>query len=70
MSLRIGHAKEIGMEETIAFLKQHERFLLVGHEHPDGDDVGSICALHNVLVSLGNKQTWFSLTRCRKYSAW
>ena len=31
MSLRIGHAKEIGMEETIAFLKQHERFLLVGH---------------------------------------
>lgn len=55
MSLRIGHAKEIGMEETIAFLKQHERFLLVGHEHPDGDDVGSICALHNVLVSLGKQ---------------
>lgn len=55
MSLRIGHAKEIGMEEAISFLKKHERFLLVGHEHPDGDDVGSICALHNVLLSMGKQ---------------
>lgn len=55
MSLEIGHAKEIGMEEAIAFLESHNRFLLVGHEHPDGDDVGSICALHNVLVSMGKE---------------
>ena len=55
MSLRIGHAKEIGMEEAISFLKKHGRFLLVGHEHPDGDDVGSICALHNVLLSMGKQ---------------
>lgn len=55
MRLRIGHAKEIGMEEAISFLKKHERFLLVGHEHPDGDDVGSICALHNVLLSMGKQ---------------
>ena len=55
MSLHIGHAKEIGMEEAISFLKKHERFLLVGHEHPDGDDVGSICALHNVLLSMGKQ---------------
>lgn len=55
MSLKIGHAKEIGMEETISFLKEHNKFLLVGHEHPDGDDVGSICALHNVLLTLGKE---------------
>ncbi len=55
MSLEIHHAKEIGMKEAMEFLKSHDRFLLVGHEHPDGDDVGSICALHNVLVSLGKE---------------
>ncbi len=55
MSLEIHHAKEIGMKEAMEFLKSHDRFLLVGHEHPDGDDVGSICALHNVLVSMGKE---------------
>ncbi len=55
MSLEINHAKEIGMKEAMEFLKSHDRFLLVGHEHPDGDDVGSICALHNVLLSLGKE---------------
>ncbi len=55
MSLEIHHAKEIGMKEAMEFLKSHDRFLLVGHEHPDGDDVGSICALHNVLLSLGKE---------------
>ena len=55
MSLALNHAKEIGKKEAMDFLKSHERFLLVGHEHPDGDDVGSICALHNVLVSMGKE---------------
>lgn len=53
MSLALNHAKEIGKKEAWDFLMSHNRFLLVGHEHPDGDDVGSICALHNVLVKLG-----------------
>lgn len=55
MSLSLNHAKEITKQEAMDFLKSHERFLLVGHEHPDGDDVGSICALHNVLRSLGKE---------------
>lgn len=55
MSLALNHAKEITKQEAMEFLKSHERFLLVGHEHPDGDDVGSICALHNVLVSMGKE---------------
>lgn len=55
MSLALNHAKEIGKKEAWDFLVSHHRFLLVGHEHPDGDDVGSICALHNVLVKLGKE---------------
>lgn len=55
MSLAINHAKEITKAQAMDFLKNHNRFLLVGHEHPDGDDVGSICALHNVLLSMGKE---------------
>ena len=45
MGIKIGQAKEIEMEEAVAFLREHDHFLLAGHEHPDGDDVGSLCAL-------------------------
>lgn len=48
-------SKEITKEEAIEFLKSHNRFLLIGHEHPDGDDVGSICALHNALLLMGKE---------------
>ena len=44
MSLGKDHAVEIDKQQAMDFLKSHNRFLLVGHEHPDGDDVGSICA--------------------------
>ena len=55
MSLGKDHAVEIDKQQAMDFLKSHNRFLLVGHEHPDGDDVGSICALHNVLLSMGKE---------------
>lgn len=55
MSLKPGHAISISMEEAIQFLKEHHSFLLVGHHHPDGDDVGSLCGLHNVLHALGKE---------------
>lgn len=45
----------INKEDAIRFLKEHNRFLLIGHVRPDGDDVGSICALHNVLVMMGKE---------------
>ena len=48
-------AKRIDKKETFAFLKKHQKFLLIGHIHPDGDDVGSMCALHNVLISMGKE---------------
>ena len=44
---------KISKDEAAAFLRAHERFLLVGHIHADGDDVGSIIALHNVLTAMG-----------------
>ena len=40
MSLALNHAKEIGKKEAWDFLMSHHRFLLVGHEHPDGGDGG------------------------------
>ena len=36
MGIKIGQAKEIEMEEAVAFLHEHDHFLLAGHEHPDG----------------------------------
>lgn len=55
VEIQKGSSKEISKEEAIGFLKSHDRFLLIGHEHPDGDDVGSICALHNALLLMGKE---------------
>ena len=44
---------KISKEEVFQFLQDHQSFLLAGHIHPDGDDIGSICALHNVLTAMG-----------------
>lgn len=44
---------KIEREDVLRFIESHESFLLVGHIHPDGDDIGSICALHNVLRAMG-----------------
>ena len=36
-----------------------ERFLLVTHEHPDGDALGSLVAMHELLVALGKDAVMF-----------
>lgn len=46
---------KISKDEAAQFLRDHERFLLVGHIHPDGDDVGSIIALWRVLTNMGKE---------------
>lgn len=48
---------KIDKEGAFQFLKDHDDFLLFGHIHPDGDDIGSICALHNMLIAMGKKAT-------------
>ena len=42
----------IGKAEAYRFLTEHEAFLLVGHVHPDGDDIGSLVALQNMLRAM------------------
>jgi phosphoesterase RecJ-like protein len=38
---------------VIGFIKRTENFIITAHETPDGDAIGSECALHRVLRSLG-----------------
>ncbi len=45
----------IGKAEAYRFLTEHSSFLLVGHVHPDGDDVGSLVALRNALRAMGKR---------------
>jgi phosphoesterase RecJ-like protein len=40
-------------EHVLAEIRESERFCLVTHEHPDGDALGSLVAMHRVLARLG-----------------
>jgi bifunctional oligoribonuclease and PAP phosphatase NrnA len=45
--------------EVLAELHGADRFLLVTHEHPDGDALGSLLAMHEVLEALGKESVMF-----------
>jgi len=45
--------------EVLAELQGAERFLLVTHEHPDGDALGSLLAMHEILRALGKDSVMF-----------
>jgi bifunctional oligoribonuclease and PAP phosphatase NrnA len=40
-------------EETLRAIRDHDRFCLTTHEGPDGDAVGSLAAMQQVLTALG-----------------
>jgi phosphoesterase RecJ-like protein len=40
-------------EQVLAEIRDGERFVLVTHEHPDGDALGSLVAMHRILTALG-----------------
>ena len=40
-------------------LRDGERFVLVTHEHPDGDALGSLVAMHRILRALGKDSVMF-----------
>ena len=40
-------------------IRTGEQFLLVTHEHPDGDAIGSLVAMHGILRSLGKDSLMF-----------
>ena len=49
MSTDVTTSREVVLEE----LRAAERFLLVTHENPDGDALGSLVGMHGVLTALG-----------------
>lgn len=44
---------------ALAEIRGGERFILVTHEHPDGDALGSLVAMHEILVALGKDSVMF-----------
>jgi phosphoesterase RecJ-like protein len=46
-------------ELVLARLREDERFLLVTHEHPDGDALGSLIGMHGLLGALGKRSEMF-----------
>ena len=47
------------IEQVAAELRSRERFLLTAHEGPDGDALGSLLAMHNLLTQLGKDSVMF-----------
>jgi bifunctional oligoribonuclease and PAP phosphatase NrnA len=47
------------LERVAAELRGRDRFLLTAHEGPDGDALGSLLGLHNVLTQLGKDSVMF-----------
>ncbi len=49
-----------GFESTIDFLTRTRRFIITAHETPDGDAIGSECAMAHALRSLGKEALIFN----------
>jgi len=47
------------LERVSAELQARDRFLLTSHEGPDGDALGSLLGLHNVLTQMGKDSVMF-----------
>src|SRR5918996_1994621 len=47
------------LDVVAAEIRAGDRFLLTTHENPDGDALGSLLALHQILVALGKDSVMF-----------
>jgi phosphoesterase RecJ-like protein len=47
-------------QEAISLISNNDEFLLTGHVNPDGDCLGSVCALGLALEDMGKKVKWVS----------
>jgi bifunctional oligoribonuclease and PAP phosphatase NrnA len=59
---RLAHAPPVAVEErdrVVDEIRGAERFVLVTHENPDGDALGSLVAMHEVLARLGKDSVMF-----------
>ena len=52
-------AAPAGIEQVAAELRSRQRFLLTAHEGPDGDALGSLLGLHQLLTQLGKDSVMF-----------
>ncbi len=51
------------LEQVADEIRQGERFLLTTHENPDGDALGSLLAMHDILEALGKDSVMFLAAR-------
>lgn len=49
-------------QQVIDEIRDAERFMLVTHENPDGDAIGSLVAMHGVLTALGKESVMLMST--------
>jgi phosphoesterase RecJ-like protein len=49
----------VGIEEVAVELRDRDRFLLTAHEGPDGDALGSLLGMHQLLTQLGKDSVMF-----------
>jgi bifunctional oligoribonuclease and PAP phosphatase NrnA len=47
------------LEQVAEEIRRNDRFLLTTHENPDGDALGSLLAMHNILEALGKDSVMF-----------
>jgi bifunctional oligoribonuclease and PAP phosphatase NrnA len=57
--VNVAESSAAARERTLEEIRGGERFLLVTHEHPDGDALGSLIAMHGVLTALGKDAVMF-----------
>ncbi|MDD6088760.1 MAG: bifunctional oligoribonuclease/PAP phosphatase NrnA [Desulfovibrionaceae bacterium] len=51
-------------------LRQHDNILIAAHASPDGDAVGSMCAMESLLKSLGKRTMLYNATGIPDYLTW
>jgi len=51
--------RDTALAETVAAIREGDRFLLTAHEGPDGDALGSLLAMHAILEQLGKDSVMF-----------
>src|SRR3954453_13955296 len=50
-----GNGATAAREQLLREIRGADRFCLVTHEHPDGDALGSLVAMHRILTALGKE---------------
>src|SRR5437588_8229160 len=48
-----------GRELVLAKLREADKFVVISHEHPDGDALGSLVAMQEILTVLGKDSLMF-----------